>query len=86
MDRFQGNPGARDLGGKPLTSDQAVVAAVAQAAVDASAGDQDAALAQLKVADRLQQQTPTYYGGAWDALGRLMLQRDDLGGCIRIDQ
>lgn len=86
LGRFSDNPAARDLGGKPLTSDQSPVAAAAQAAVDAAAGNQEAALAQLVVADHLQQQSPTYYGGAWDALGRLMLQQDSLGGCIRIDQ
>ena len=84
--RFSGNPAARDLGGKPLTQDQSPVAAAAQAAVFAAAGDEQQAEAQLVIADHLQQQAPTYYGGAWDALGRLMLEGDSLGGCVRINQ
>lgn len=79
--RFTGSPAARDLGGQPLTEDRSVVAMAAQAAVFAAAGDQGAAAAQLVDADHLQQQSPTYYGGAWDALGRLILTDSTLGGC-----
>lgn len=79
--RFTGSPAARDLGGQPLTEDRSVVAIAAQAAVFAAAGDQGAAAAQLADADHLQQQSPTYYGGAWDALGRLILTDSTLGGC-----
>ncbi|HEY5822558.1 MAG TPA: glycosyl hydrolase family 8 [Propionibacteriaceae bacterium] len=79
--RFAGNPASRDLGGQPLTDDQSVVATSAQAAVSAASGDLTGASAQLVIADHLQQQGPTYYGGAWDALGRLLLTETTLGGC-----
>lgn len=79
--RFAGNPASRDLGGQPLTGDQSVVATAAQAAVSAASGDLVGASAQLVAADHLQQQGPTYYGGAWDALGRLLLTETTLDGC-----
>lgn len=79
--RFAGNPAARDLGGQPLTGDQSVVAIAAQTAVFAAAGDSTSAAAQLVAADHQQQLTPTYYGGAWDALGRFVLTDPILGGC-----
>lgn len=79
--RFSGDPAARDLGGQPLTSDRSVVAIAAQAAVHAATGNHDAAVDRLAEADRLQQQSPTYYGGAWDALGRMLLTETTLGGC-----
>lgn len=81
LNRFPGDAASRDLGGSPLTTDQSVVAAAAKAAALAASGDTAGAEAQLVVADHLQQQGPTYYGGAWDALGRLMLTDGALGGC-----
>lgn len=79
--RFPGNPAVRDLGGNPLADTSSVVATAAQAAVFAAAGDSSSAAAALVEADHLQQQNPTYYGGAWDALGRLLLTDSSLGGC-----
>ncbi len=79
--RFGGSPAARDLGGQPLTGNSSVVAVAAEAAVAAASGDGTAANAALVRADLLQQQEPTYYGGAWDALGRLLLSDPALGGC-----
>lgn len=79
--RFPGGAAARDLGGSPLTTDQSVVAAAVKAAAFAASGDTAGATAQLVIADHLQQQGPTYYGSAWDALGRLMLTDTALGGC-----
>ncbi|SDU83393.1 endoglucanase [Microlunatus sagamiharensis] len=81
LGRFGGSPAARDLGGQPLTADSSVVAVAAEAAVAASTGDQASADAALVRADHLQQQVPTYYGGAWDALGRMLLTDPVLGGC-----
>lgn len=81
LDRSPGYPAARDLGGAALGPDESVVAAVGQAAASAAAGDQTAATAALAAADDRQRSTPTYYGGAWDALGRLLLTTDRLGGC-----
>lgn len=81
LSRFPGYPAARDLGGRPLTDTESVVATAAQAAVAAAGGDHAGASAALVAADHLQQQSPTYYGGAWDALGRLLLTDPGLGGC-----
>lgn len=81
LNRFPGDAAARDLGGSPLTTDQSVVAAAAKAAAFAASGDTAGATAQLVIAGHLQQQGPTYYGSAWDALGRLMLTDTALGGC-----
>ena len=81
LGRFPGAPAARDLGGQPLTTDSSVVALTAQAAIAAAAGDDAAASSLLVAADHLDQQVPTYYGSAWDALGRLLLSSPSLGGC-----
>jgi endoglucanase len=58
-----------------------VVAAAAQAAAVAAAGDPDRAAEELVDADHLAQSVPNYYGAAWAALGRLVLTDDVLGGC-----
>lgn len=81
LDRSGADTAALDLGGAALTGDESVVAAVGQAAAVAAEGDLDRARAELVDADHLQQQTPTYYGAAWNALGRLLLTDDALGGC-----
>lgn len=81
LDRFAGQPAARDLGGRPLGTDESVVAAVGQAAVAAARGNPDRSRAELAAGDALQQRRPTYYGAAWDALGRLLLTDPVLGGC-----
>lgn len=81
LGRFGGSPAARDLGGQPLTSDSSVVAVAAEAAVAATTGEPEAADAALVRTDHLQQQGPTYYGGAWNALARLLLTDPGLGGC-----
>lgn len=70
-----------DLGGAPLTSDESVVAAVGEAASIAASGAGTQARTELVDADQLQQRSPTYYGAAWNALGRLLLTDDALGGC-----
>ena len=81
LDRSGADIAALDLGGAALTGDESAVAAVGQAAAVAAEGDLDRARAELVDADHLQQQTPTYYGAAWNALGRLLLTDDALGGC-----
>lgn len=81
LDRSGADTAALDLGGAALTGDESAVAAVGQAAAVAAEGDLDRARAELVDADHLQQQTPTYYGAAWNALGRLLLTDDALGGC-----
>ncbi len=81
LDRSGADTAALDLGGAALTGEESPVAAVGQAAAVAANGDLDRARAELVDADHLQQQTPTYYGAAWNALGRLLLTDDALGGC-----
>ena len=71
----------RDLDGAPLLNEESVVAAAAKAAALAAAGQTARAASQLLSADHLQQVKPTYYGAAWNALARLMLSEETLGGC-----
>jgi endoglucanase len=70
-----------DLGGTPLDDENSVVAAMGQAAAAAAAGDENGAVHALGEASRLQEAESTYYGAAWDALGRALLTDDTLGGC-----
>jgi endoglucanase len=76
-----GDTAELDLGGSPMAPGESVVAAAAQAAAVAAAGDRDRAAAELVDADHLAQSVPSYYGAAWAALGRLVLTDDVLGGC-----
>jgi endoglucanase len=74
-------PFTRSLSGTPAgpgTSPLSLVAAAADAEV---AGDSGIAATLLRGADRAARQTPTYYGEAWDALGRLLLTTNLLPGC-----
>lgn len=79
-----GDPAAqpRSLDGKlaPGAAPQPA-AAVGAAAAAAAAGERAEARRLLARADALDRQTPTYYGAAWVALGRLMLTTRALGGC-----
>ncbi|HET9074368.1 MAG TPA: glycosyl hydrolase family 8 [Solirubrobacteraceae bacterium] len=68
-------------GGLPLSSARNPLSYVAAAAAARAAGD-TATSAQLMAAARtLQTQHPTYYGGAWLALGEALLNGSSLGGC-----
>ena len=80
-----GDAAELDLGGTPMTDIRSVVAITAHAAAVAAAGDPGRGAAELADADQLQVQDPTYYGGAWAALGRLVLTEDALGGCPSIE-
>jgi endoglucanase len=81
LDRSGADTAVLDLGGAALTGDESAVAAVGQAAAVAAGGDLDRARVELVDADHLQQRAPTYYGAAWNALGRLLLTDEALGGC-----
>ena len=81
LDRSVGDPAVRDLDGAPLLNEESVVAAAAKAAALAAAGQTARAASQLLSADHLEQVKPTYYGAAWNALARLMLSGETLGGC-----
>ncbi|MGH9054418.1 MAG: hypothetical protein ACRDYY_00910 [Acidimicrobiales bacterium] len=50
-------------------------------AASAEAAGAGGASGLLYQADAIQSRWPTYYGSAWDALGRVLLTTHDLGGC-----
>lgn len=70
-----------DLSGKPTGNTSHPIALVAAAGAADAAGQADAKAQLLDAADELDRQTPTYYGAAWVALGRLMLETDALNSC-----
>jgi endoglucanase len=74
-------PAQRNLDGSSASEWQHPVAIVATAATERAAGDDDAAAARLDQAAELVQRFPTYYGAAWVALGRIMLESSLLGDC-----
>jgi endoglucanase len=69
------------LDGSPATTATHPLALVAAAASADAAGDGAAADELLDRASDLDRTTPTYYGAAWLAIGRLWLDTSDLGGC-----
>jgi endo-1,4-beta-D-glucanase Y len=77
------DPGAarRSLDGTPQTTDEHPAALVGAAGAAQAAGDRGAADDLLRRAAELDASRPTYYGSAWVALGRAMLQDGSLGGC-----
>lgn len=79
--RDPGSAAERDLGGRALTTDRSVVGLAGQAAALAASGDPVGARARLDEAATVQRQHPTYYGGAWAALGPMFLSSTALGGC-----
>jgi len=54
---------------------------MAEAAARAAAGEQDVSMRAMSKATDIRKEHPTYYGDAWEALGRFMLLDDRLGGC-----
>lgn len=74
-------PALRNLDGTAASDWQHPVVLVSAAATDHAAGDADAGAARLDQASALQQRYPTYFGSAWVALGRIMLDTSLLGGC-----
>jgi endo-1,4-beta-D-glucanase Y len=81
LQRYRELPMQLDLGGQSIGQDKSPLAYAARAAALASAGDADAAGADLARADALAQSTPTYYGAAWAALAALQLDGSALGAC-----
>ena len=71
----------RNLDGEAVGTYESVVAIAGLAAAYAASGHPDGSAAALVAVDQLQQQRPTYYGGAWNALGRLLLTDRAFGGC-----
>lgn len=74
-------PALRNLNGSAASSWQHPVALVAAAASEQGAGNPDGAIERLDAAEQLEQRSPTYYGAAWVALGRIMLTTSLLGEC-----
>ncbi len=72
---------ALDLGGTALNPDEHPIGYLARAAAASASGDQQPAREDIERAVVLGQEFGTYYGAAWTALGRLMLETDELGGC-----
>jgi endo-1,4-beta-D-glucanase Y len=73
----------RALDGSPAGGSRSPVALVAAAAAAKAAGDRGATGRLLSAADALDARTPTYYGAAWAALGRLLLTTNRLQPCGR---
>ena len=74
-------PALRNLNGSAASNWQHPVALVAAAAAEQGAGNPDGAVERLDAAAQLEQRSPTYYGAAWVALGRIMLTTSLLGEC-----
>jgi endoglucanase len=74
-------PALRNLNGSAASDWQHPVALVAAAATEQGDGNPDGAVEHLDAAAQLEQRSPTYYGAAWVALGRIMLTTSLLGEC-----
>ncbi|AGB21264.1 endoglucanase Y [Mycobacterium sp. JS623] len=74
-------PALRNLNGSAAGSWQHPVGLVAAAATEQGVGNPDGAVERLDAAAQLEQRSPTYYGAAWVALGRIMLTTSLLGEC-----
>jgi endoglucanase len=72
---------ALDLNGNILTPTHAALPLVAAAAAASAAGQGADAQQLLSDAAAQQQHYPTYYGGAWSALGQALLTSDTLDPC-----
>jgi endoglucanase len=72
---------SRNLNGSNPSDLKHPVALVAAAATELGAGNPDGAVQRLDAAAQLEQRSPTYYGAAWVALGRIMLTTSLLGEC-----
>jgi endoglucanase len=70
-----------DLDGKPTSPGEHPAALVGAAGAAYAAGDRRAGADLLNRAAKLDEKQPSYYGAAWVALGRVMLQTHELGGC-----
>ena len=81
--RLRDRPGAarRALDGTPATGDEHPAALAGAAAAAWAAGDHHAADELLDRAADLDEEHPSYYGAAWVALARAMLENDALGRC-----
>lgn len=74
---------ALHLNGKVLTPTRAPLPLVAAAAAAKAAGRSTESQQLLDDAAAQQRRHPTYYGGAWSALGQALLTSNALGPCLR---
>ena len=81
--RLRTRPGApeRALDGTPRSTIEHPSALAGAAAAAHAAGDREAAAQLLDRATELDERHPSYYGAAWVALTRTMLDTDELGRC-----
>ena len=81
--RLREQPGIvpRALDGTPAGGSETPAALAGAAAAAWAAGDRDAARELLDRAQALDEDHPTYYGAAWIALTRAMLETGSLGSC-----
>lgn len=73
--------GTYTLQGTATVDWQHPVVLAASAAAHTAVGDAGGAAAALNAASTLNDHAPSYYGAAWVALGRVLLQTDLLGSC-----
>jgi endoglucanase len=69
------------LNGTVLTPTPGVLPLVAAASAAHAAGAKAASMRLLSLAAAQQRRQPGYYGGAWSALGPLLIRSHTLGGC-----
>jgi endo-1,4-beta-D-glucanase Y len=74
-------PVEHDLSGQPKGDNPHPMGLVAAAGAAEAAGQSDAARRLLDAADAVDRRSPTYYGAAWAALGRIMLTSNALDAC-----
>jgi endo-1,4-beta-D-glucanase Y len=72
---------AYSLNGDPLVDWTHPLTLVAQAAAAEAAGNEPMSDERLAAASQLDAREPTYYGAAWTALGRIVLDTELLGHC-----
>jgi len=73
--------GMYSLDGNPTVDWKHPLVLAAAAAADTATGDAAGASAALDAAQQLDARSPGYYGAAWVALGRVLLQTNLLGSC-----
>ena len=71
----------RGLDGRDVAGEQHPSALVGAAAAAAASGERERATHLLDEATALDDRRPSYYGSAWTALGRVLLDTDLLGAC-----
>jgi len=74
-------PAVLGLDGAPRSEESSAVGLAGAAGAAHAAGDRGATTQLLDRAEELEHERPSYYGAAWTALARVMLDTDWLGRC-----